>query len=229
MPTNADASVAPPAGEKTEAKADIVKPAEPAVPTAAVSAAAATKADEKDEASPDKKVEEKKPEKTKEERAAERKAEREKQLAEAKAEKEKELHLFTRGSYWETVKWSAGRFPEKAAGDFAFAVVLIGMFLLGAWFVRSGVMANPSAHLPFFRKLAVYGLPIGIGIGLLSSLIACLTRRVIDTMAGESHADFHSSAIFPPVWGMSAWSCSCSIAGQCSHASECWRHWAGWH
>ncbi len=64
MPTNADASVAPPASEKTEAKADIVKPAEPAVPAAVVSAAAATKADEKGEASPDKKVEEKKPEKT---------------------------------------------------------------------------------------------------------------------------------------------------------------------
>jgi uncharacterized protein len=176
VPANADAPVAPPASEKTEAKADIVKPAEPAVPTAGVSAAAATKADEKREASPDKTVEEKKPEKTpqqsKEERAAERKAEREKRLAEAKAEKEKELHLFTRGSYWETVKWRAGRFLEKAAGDFAFAVVLIGMFLLGAWFVRSGVMANTSAHLPFFRKLAVYGLPIGIGIGLLSSLIA---------------------------------------------------------
>ena len=45
------------------------------------------------------------------------------------------------------------------------------MFLLGTWFVRSGVMENAAAHLPFFRKLAVYGLPIGIGIGLLGSLI----------------------------------------------------------
>ncbi len=115
-PANAEAPVAPPAGEKTEAKADIGQPAEPAAaPTAVVSAAAATKADAKGEASPDKKVEEKKPEKTKQERAAERKAEREKQLAEAKAEKEKERRIFTSGSYWETVKWSAGRFPEKAA------------------------------------------------------------------------------------------------------------------
>jgi uncharacterized protein len=123
-----------------------------------------------------KNVEEKDPKKTpqqtKQERAAERKAEREKRLAEAKAEEEKERRIFTSGSYWETVKWHGSRFPEKAAEDFGFAIVLVGMFLLGTWFVRSGVMEHAGAHLPFFRKLAVYGVPVGIGIGLLGSLIA---------------------------------------------------------
>jgi uncharacterized protein len=120
----------------------------------------------------DKKAEEKKPKKTKEERAAERKAEREKQLAERKAEKENELRIYTAAPYWESVMLGGSRFPEKVAGDFGFAMVLIGMFLLGVWFVRSGVMENTGAHLPFFRKLALYGLPIGIGLGLLGSLIA---------------------------------------------------------
>ena len=129
------------------------------------------------QAGPDaaKTVEEKKtesPQKTKEERAAERKAEREKELAEAKAENEKEPRILTSGSYWEAVKLRGGRFPEKAAGDFGFAIVLVGMFLLGTWFVRSGVMENTGAHLPFFRTLAVYGVPVGIGLGLLGSLIA---------------------------------------------------------
>ena len=127
---------------------------------AAAAAKAATDADTKGK------------EKTKEERAAERKAEREKRLAEAKAENEKERRIFTSGSYWEAVKLRGGRFPEKAADDFGFAIVLVGMFLLGTWFVRSGVMENTGAHLPFFRKLAVYGLPVGIGLGLLGSLIA---------------------------------------------------------
>ena len=103
---------------------------------------------------------------------AERRAEREKNLAEAKAEDETERRILTSGSYWETVKWHGGRFPEKVTNDFIFAVVLIGMFLLGTWFVRSGVMENPGAHLRFFRALAVYGLPVGIGLGLLGSLIA---------------------------------------------------------
>ena len=116
----------------------------------------------------DKKVEKK----TKQERAVERKAAREKRLAEAKAKNEKEQRIFTSGSYWEAVKWRSGRFPEKAADDFGFGIVLVGMFLLGTWFVRSGVMENTPAHLPFFRKLAVYGLPVGIGVGLLGSLIA---------------------------------------------------------
>jgi uncharacterized membrane protein YeiB len=46
------------------------------------------------------------------------------------------------------------------------------MFLLGTWFVRSGVMADTGAHLPLFRKLAMVGLPLGIGMGLVGSLIA---------------------------------------------------------
>ena len=106
------------------------------------------------------------------ERVAERRAEREKSLAEAKADDEEERRVLTSGSYWETVKWHGGRLPEKVTNDFTFAIVLIGMFLLGMWFVRSGVMENPTAHLRFFRALALYGLPLGIGLGLLGSLIA---------------------------------------------------------
>ena len=111
-------------------------------------------------------------EKTKEERAAERKAAREKRLAEAKAETEKEQRVMSSGSYREAVKLRGGRFPEKVANDFGSAIIFTGMFLLGTWFVRSGVMENTGAHLSFFRKLALYGLPVGIGLGLLSSMIA---------------------------------------------------------
>ncbi len=138
--------------------------------TAAAMAEAHKKAEDKK--GEDKKVEDKDRKKTKEERAAERQAEREKQLAEDKADREKELRIFTSGSYWETVKWSGGRFGEKAASDFGFAIILIGMFLLGSWFVRSGVMDNTAAYVPLFRQLAVVGLPLGIGLGLLGSLIA---------------------------------------------------------
>ena len=141
----------------------VVAAQEPAKPAADGPPADATKATAKAEP---------KTPKTKEERAAERKAEREKDLAENKADKEKELRIFASGRYAETVVLGGSRFPEKAAEDFGFAIVLIGMFLLGTWFVRSGVMENTGAHLPFFRKLAVYGLPIGIGLGLLGSLIA---------------------------------------------------------
>ena len=113
-----------------------------------------------------------KPRKTREERVAELKAEREKRLLEGREEKEREIKVLTSGSYWETVDFRARKFLEKAAGDAGFGVALIGMFLLGMWFVRSGVMENTGAHLPFFRKLALYALPLGIAMGLASSLIA---------------------------------------------------------
>jgi len=43
--------------------------------------------------------------------------------------------------------------------------------LIGFWFVRSGIMDNTQAHLPLFRKLALFGLPVGIGLGIAGSLI----------------------------------------------------------
>ncbi|HWH83169.1 MAG TPA: DUF418 domain-containing protein, partial [Burkholderiaceae bacterium] len=113
-----------------------------------------------------------KPKKTRAERVADLKAEREKQLKEQATRKADEIKTFTTGSYYDALMWRARAFPEKAAGDAGFAVVLVGMFLFGVWFVRSGVMEHPERHLPFFRKLALYGLPIGIGLGLLTSLIA---------------------------------------------------------
>ena len=113
-----------------------------------------------------------KPKKTREERAAEMKAEREKKLEEQATRKVDEVKTFTTGSYLDTVEWRARRFPNKVAEDAGFAVVLVSMFLLGVWFVRSGVMADTAKHLAFFRKLALYGLPVGIGLGLITGFIA---------------------------------------------------------
>jgi uncharacterized membrane protein YeiB len=149
-------------------------PATPAVAAAPVDKASAgvgKQADAKTGKEGEKKAE-KKPEKTKEQRAAERKAEREKRMAEGKQQKADELRTFTQGSYTDIVWWHASRFPEKVGGDFGFGVILMGMFLLGIWFVRSGVMENTREHLPLFRKLALYGTPLGIGLGLAGSAIA---------------------------------------------------------
>ena len=89
----------------------------------------------------------------------------------AEHEHEEERILST-GTYAEAVEMRASEFPDQIASQAGFAVIVIGMFLIGVWFVRSGVMMNPSAHLRLFRRLALYGLPLGIGLGLLGSLIA---------------------------------------------------------
>ncbi|HET9679736.1 MAG TPA: DUF418 domain-containing protein, partial [Gammaproteobacteria bacterium] len=39
---------------------------------------------------------------------------------------------------------------------------VLGMFLLGAWFGKRGFLAEPEKHLPFFRKLFIAGLVIGV-------------------------------------------------------------------
>ena len=110
--------------------------------------------------------------KTSAERAAEMKAEREKRIAETATEKADETRAFTTGTYLDALTLRARRFPEKAANDAGFALVLVSMFLLGTWFVRSGVMEDTAKHLALFRRLALYGLPVGIGLGVLSGLIA---------------------------------------------------------
>ena len=79
-----------------------------------------------------------------EERAAEMKAEREKRLDEQATRRAEEIKAFTTGTYLDAVEWRARQFLEKAAGDVGFAVVLVSMFLLGVWFVRSGVMADTA-------------------------------------------------------------------------------------
>ena len=142
--------------------ADVAAAAVPAPSAVAPAASPAAKASAKPE----------KPPKTREQRAAEMKAEREKRLKEHAERKAEEIKVFTTGRYLDAVEWRARQFLDKAAGDAGFAVVLSSMFLLGVWFVRSGVMENTAAHLPFFRKLALYGLTIGIGLGALTGFIA---------------------------------------------------------
>lgn len=110
--------------------------------------------------------------KTRLERAAELKADRDKSLAEYNTKKAEEIKVLTTGTYFDAVMLRAREFPEKVANDTGFAVLLTSMFLLGVWFVRSGVMEDSAKHLAFFRKLALFGLPLGIGLGLLSGLIA---------------------------------------------------------
>jgi uncharacterized membrane protein YeiB len=117
-------------------------------------------------------VADKKHEPTAAEKAVEKKAEQAKRLATRLEERRNEVRILSSGRYAEAVEMRARHFPEKLAQDAGFATVLIAMFLLGSWFVRSGIMENTGAHLPLFRKLAFYGLPLGIGLGLLGSTIA---------------------------------------------------------
>jgi uncharacterized membrane protein YeiB len=83
-----------------------------------------------------------------------------------------ETQNLTKGSYPDALKFRAKEFVENWPNIVIFSVLINCMFLIGFWFVRSGVMENTQAHLPMFKKLALFGLPIGIGLGIAGSLIA---------------------------------------------------------
>ncbi|MBA3498861.1 MAG: DUF418 domain-containing protein [Myxococcota bacterium] len=104
--------------------------------------------------------------------ARKEKAEKAEQLAEHEQKKREEERVLSSGTYADAVGMRARDFPKRIAEQTGMAVIAIGMFLIGFWFVRSGIMQNVSAHLPLFRKLTMYGLPLGIGLGILGSAIA---------------------------------------------------------
>jgi uncharacterized protein len=158
---------------------DYLTPPEPATAVAAPTAPAPAPAAKVDApatavAKVDPKKAAAKPELTEAQKKAQQAAEREKRLRERAEALATENRVMSSGSYAEVVKLRAKHFAERAPGETGFATVLIAMFLLGTWFIRSGVMENSGAHLPLFRKLAFVGLPFGIGMGLAGSLITTI-------------------------------------------------------
>ena len=80
--------------------------------------------------------------------------------------------LMSRGSYAEATAWRAQSFVKHLPQTVGFAIIVLGVFLLGAWFIRSGVMADPAAHLKLFRWMAWIGIPLGLGLSLIAARIS---------------------------------------------------------
>jgi uncharacterized protein len=50
-----------------------------------------------------------------------------------------------------------------------FGPALLGVFLIGAWFLRSGVIRDSNAHRPLFRRLRNLGFGVGLPLMLWSA------------------------------------------------------------
>lgn len=83
-----------------------------------------------------------------------------------------ERRVLRYGTYGDAVGLRARSFVDQLPGQAGFAATVAGMFLIGAWFVRSGRIRHSESHLPFFRKLTGYGLLLGTAMSIGSSLIA---------------------------------------------------------
>jgi uncharacterized protein len=95
------------------------------------------------------------------EQRAERMQEREKDRVE-------EVNVYTKGSYLESVSYRAKEYADELPEVAGLSILALPMFMLGFWFVRSGVIGNIRENLPLFRRLLRWTLPVGLLITLMS-------------------------------------------------------------
>lgn len=50
-----------------------------------------------------------------------------------------------------------------------YGATVLAMFVLGTWFVRSGVIRDAGAHLPLFRRMLLLGIVVGLPLMLWSA------------------------------------------------------------
>ena len=119
--------------------------------------------------------EEKKDEKKAQKSEAEKKTEKQANSIVATHENEKKIaedvRVLTKGSYTDVVKHRWKEFKEFPFGAAGQAFSSIALFLMGVWFVRANIITRAKEHLPLFKKLALFGLPIGLGVSVLASTI----------------------------------------------------------
>ena len=80
-----------------------------------------------------------------------------------------ERQAYGSGSYAQAVAQRATDTGTMLGFIVFFGPALLGVFLFGAWFVRSGVIRDSSAHLPLFRRLRNLGFGIGLPLMLWSA------------------------------------------------------------
>ena len=95
-----------------------------------------------------------------------------KRRAERKAEAAEETRVMSGGTYAEAVRLRAKSYLGDLGNSAGLAIIALGLFLLGGWFIQSGMIVQPQRHLPAFRKLALTGVLAGGALSIGSSLIA---------------------------------------------------------
>lgn len=80
---------------------------------------------------------------------------------------ERAFAAYSQGSFAEMARIRLEEYRFLLPGLLFFYPVVLGLFLLGHLAARKGLMADPGAHLPFFRKAAGWGAAIGFPLSLL--------------------------------------------------------------
>jgi len=93
-------------------------------------------------------------------------------LALEKVRRAEEIAAYTTGSWWDAVQVRARFFVDNLDETLVFEVFAMGVFLMGAWLLRSGAIADPDAHAGLHRALRFVALPVGVALALASASVA---------------------------------------------------------
>ncbi len=105
----------------------------------------------------------KEPEKTPEQRRAEWRAKDQKTYDDARK-------VYQTGSWLEITQFRYSELMRQMGLFQYFGSQVLMLFMLGSWFVFSGVLRDIPGHLPLFRKLAAYGLGLGIPLAAMPEI-----------------------------------------------------------
>lgn len=95
-------------------------------------------------------------------------AKREERKQERAMERAEEIRIYTQGTYVESVKHRAHQFVDDMPQAAGLSFLALPMFLIGFWFVRSGIVARLREHNRLFARLFVYTFPAGLAMTLIS-------------------------------------------------------------
>ncbi|HEY5802558.1 MAG TPA: DUF418 domain-containing protein [Lysobacter sp.] len=93
------------------------------------------------------------------------------QAAAAQAERAAEIAAYSTGSWWQATAVRSSYLLAHIPELLVFQCFAVGIFLIGAWLLRTGAIADPAAHAALYRRLRRVALPAGVMLALASAAV----------------------------------------------------------
>ncbi|MGO1068610.1 DUF418 domain-containing protein [Lysobacter sp. CA199] len=119
-------------------------------------------------------------------------------VARAQAEHVAEIVAYGQGDYFAATAQRLRFFAENTMGGWSLMLPLsLGLFLIGAGLVRSGIVADPARHRDALRAMVGYGLPIGAAATAASVMLDSAPSLVLFSASSMLAQTLHMLAGLP--------------------------------
>lgn len=93
----------------------------------------------------------------------------------APGSREQFMDTFEQGqSYLSIMAERFGDLPSQLGGELFLMSLTMPLFAFGGWAYRSGLLSRPADHAPLLRRLAVWGLGLGLPLGAVLAYLNTL-------------------------------------------------------